>query len=468
MLIAMKAFPYLKYLVSLVFAVSIFSCVKTDDFDLPKAETNETPFEGKVTNISAVKSNFDNDSNEIYSFEGTETHMEGFVISNDEGGNFYKELILQDRASNPTAGIQILVDENTLYETYEFGSKLYVKLDGLSLWYNNGVLQLGKQNRGDVDAIPRSLIDDHLIRTTEVSEIIPLQLEIRDINKDHKNIYIGLENIQFNRNLIRTNRPFSFAAEATDEFDGLRQLESCTTGASITLSTSTFADFKSLLLPSQSGSIEGVLSRDFFDDFYVVQLNTPDDLDFIGERCDPSFLKCGENVIHGPEVLFEENFNAITDEEKLDELGWTNINVNGGDERFKDGTFSGDRYIRISAFNTEENPLEAWLVTPAINLDSSVGEVVSFEIMASYDNSTILTVYVTNNFTGNPLTTTWLPIDAKIPIGPSSQYGPNYTRSAIDISCLEGEIHLAFKYQGAAPDKTTTYDIDNIRVTGNK
>ena len=457
----MKTFLILGFL-----GFSLISCVKTDDFEIPNVEIEDFSLNGNVTTIAAVKNLFDPENNEIYTFSETETYMEAYVVSSDEGGNFYKELALQDRPMDPTAGILILVDDNSLFESFNFGRKIYVKLDGLSLWQNNGVIQLGKQNRGDVVAIPNSLIDEHLIRTTETAEIIAYALDISEFSIQHLNLYIRLENVQFNRNLVRNDLRFTFAGEQTDQYDGERQLESCVTGATTILSSSTFSDFKSLLLPQGSGSIEGVLSRNFYDDFFVVAINTPDAIHFNGERCDPDFFSCGDVLSAGPEIIFEENFTNITSKEKLEAEDWTNLNVNGGSESFKPGTFDGDRYIRISAFNTDESPLEAWLVSPPVDLTNSSLEMLSFEIMASYDNATILEVLITNEYSGNPLTTDWLLLDAKIPVGPSNQYGKKYLKSELDISCLDGRINFAFRYLGSAPDKTTTYDIDNIRITG--
>lgn len=454
------------FLIVVLFWFSMISCVKTDDFETPNVEVEEFSLNGNITNIGAVKNLFDPENNDIYTFSETETYMEAYVVSSDEGGNFYKELVLQDRPANPTAGILILVDDNSLFETFEFGRKIYVKLDRLSLWQNNGVIQLGKQNRGDVVAIPNSFIDEHLIRTNETAEITALPLGISEFKTEHLNFYIKLENVQFNRQLIREDLRFTFAGEQIDEYDGERQVESCVTGATTILSSSTFSDFKSLLLPQESGSIEGVLSRNFYDDFFVVAINSPEAINFNEERCDPEFFSCGDVTTAGPEVIFEENFTNITSKEKLETEGWTNINVNGGNEVFKPGSFDGDRYIRISAFNTTESPLEAWLVSPPIDLNSTSSETLSFEIMASYDNATILEVLITNDYSGNPLTTDWLLLDAKIPIGPSNQYGKKYLKTELDISCMDGMINFAFRYLGAAPDKATTYDIDNIRITG--
>jgi hypothetical protein len=442
------------------------SCVKTDDFQLPESKTKEINIEGNITGISAVKSNFNPETQEIYVFSETNTWMEAYVVSSDEGGNFYKEMVLQDKPQNPIAGILLLVDDNSLYETYNFGRKIYVKLDGLALWSNNGVHQLGIQNRGDVVAIPPSRIDDHILRTAETTEIVPLELEISEFTEAHENLFIEVQEVQFNRNLLREQHRFTFAGETTDEYDGERQLESCNTGASAMLSTSTFSGFKSLYLPGNSGIVKGILSRNFYDDYFVIVVNSPDDFNFNGARCDPEFLNCRNNNAGGIEILFEEDFTGVTSVLALRNKGWTNLNVNGG-KVFEPRTFDGNRYIRVSAFNIEETPMEAWLVSPPIDLDSISGATLYFEIMASYDNATILSLLITEEFTGNVLTTTWEALDAIIPIGPTNQYGKRFVKSEIDISCLKGEIQFAFRYLGAAPDKTTTYDIDNIRVNGN-
>jgi hypothetical protein len=297
-------------------------------------------------------------------------------------------------------------------------------------------------------------------------EIVPLQLEISEFKEEHENLFIQVKNVQFNRNLLREQHHYTFAGEVTDEYDGERQLESCSTGASTMLSTSTFSGFKSLYLPENSGNVKGILTRNFYDDYFVIAVNSPDDFSFGGERCDPEFLKCTNNTSEGINVLFEEDFTNITSLSALENSGWINVNVNGG-KVFQPGTFDGNRYIRVSAFNTEEAPMEAWLVSPPINLDNVLGAQLSFDIMSSYDNATILSVLVTEEFTGNVLTTNWQPMDAIIPIGPTNQYGRGFVKSKIDISCLKGDIHFAFRYLGAAPDKSTTYDIDNIRVSGN-
>lgn len=455
-----------KWMFVVLIGIVCASCIKTDDYDLPDLNIPEITIEGNMTSIAAVKGNFNFSTEEIYTFQNTDTWIEGYVISSDAGSNFYKELIIQDKPENPTAGIHILLDDNSVYETFDVGRKVLVKLDDLSLDFNNGVLQLGIQNRGDVVAIPNSIIDEHVVRTNEKQEIVPLEIDVEDFSEDFKNLFIKIRNVQFDLNLVRENNIFSFASNVVDRFDGERQLISCETGSTSFLSTSTFSDFKSLLLPTGSGSIEGVLSRDFYDEHYVVIVNTPEALKMNGERCDPAYLNCAGNETEGSEFLLDENFDGVTSNTTLNSRGWTNINVSGGEKRFTPTLSSGNRILRISAYNTNESPLEAWLVTPAINLNGTREEVLIFDLLSSYDNGLLMSVYITQNFTGDPRTSEWIPLDANIPLGPSGSNTAIFKETKIDISCLDGKVWIGFRYLGAAPDKTTTYDLDNVRVIG--
>ncbi|WBL25530.1 DUF5689 domain-containing protein [Zunongwangia sp. HGR-M22] len=451
-----------KFLLLLILIV--ISCVTTDDYDVPQTQVPaNVNIEGKEISLRAVKNNYDEETGDIFTFSGDQ-YFEGYVISSDRAGNFYNELILQDSPENPEAGIQILIDENALYQRYNFGRKVFVKLNGLSISKNSGLIQLGKQNRGDLDPITPSEIDEYLVRSEIVEEIIPQQIDIGDFSAAFLCTYVELDNIQFNRNLF-TQTNSTFAAETYDQFDGLRQIEQCGSDDTALLSTSTYADFKSINLPESSGTILGVLGRDFYDDFYVVQVNSTEDLSFGNERCDPKFFSCGKNTEEGERIFFEENFAEITNENKLDPLGWTNINLTGGEERFVDATSNGNRTIRISGYDTGENPLEAWLVTPPIDLSQTQNEVLSFDIRASYDNGTILQVYVSDDFSGDVKDANWNLLEANIPMGPSNQNATVFRNSKIDLSCFDAEVYIAFRYRGRDPSRTTTYDIDNIKIS---
>nr|WP_262906638.1 choice-of-anchor J domain-containing protein [Tenacibaculum maritimum] len=168
--------------------------------------------------------------------------------------------------------------------------------------------------------------------------------------------------------------------------------------------------------------------------------------------------------------MYEENFenrNSITD---LEVEGWRNVNVNGGDNLFALNKSNGNNSVQLGAFRSGENPMEVWLVSPPINLDASINESLSFDTLTGYNNGEALSIWVAADFTGDIESATWLHIeDAKLADGPVSGYQTNFTNSgSVDVSCLSGNIHLAFRYLGGDGTVTTTFRIDNVKFTGSE
>ena len=59
--------------------------------------------------------------------------LTGVVISSDASGNYYKELVIQDRAENSSAGLRVLVDHPSLSDRFAPGHQIYIALQGLYL-----------------------------------------------------------------------------------------------------------------------------------------------------------------------------------------------------------------------------------------------------------------------------------------------------------------------------------------------
>ena len=658
----MKTFNFYKLITLFLLAVVATSCVQDDEFDVPDSDTAVVDLEGDVT-IDQLRNLYlqelNTNENEFLTFSETDSYVTGYVISSDEGGNFFEELILQDSPANPKAGVKVLIDVNPLFTVYEFGRKVHVKLDGLTVGLDSGVLTLGIRDGNAIESIAESQFDEFLIRDEELAEIVPLPINITEFDDSKTNLYIQLENVQFNSSEVLGDNRKTFAGEPEDSFDGERILESCTTGIKTVFSTSTFADFKSLLLPQGKGSMAAILSKSFNASTFIVTVNDPSTINLDGnDRCDACGLatetgetelfrdffetqtentpisgngwtnyaeagtqlweayfddssnaslgisarfsarNTGDNSSIGwlvtPEIDFnaqnQETLNFKTsnsfsdgsymvvlystnwdgspssipsanwspipeakivadsdffgdwiesgnidlsciegsghiafkyvgkDEEdfdgtyELDEVvinsettdggddsdgldcttpsgggspfftadfeefdaiedyvgaGWTNVNVTGGSTVWEIGNFEGSNYAQISGFDSGENNIETWLVTPEINMDRTTGEELSFDVQASFDNGTILSVLVSTNFTGDVTTADWQTIDASIPTGPSGGFGEFQPVGPINISCLDGSVHFAFLYEGSDPDATTRYHVDNIEVTGN-
>ncbi|RRO24333.1 DUF5689 domain-containing protein [Flavobacteriaceae bacterium 14752] len=452
----------LTFLLILALGLITTSCVEDDDFAIPDVTVTDPEIDGELVSISSILGTIEQNQGENFTIESN-IYVEGYVISSDEGGNFFEELIIQDKPENPTAGIRISVNVNPLFTKYNFGRKVFVKLEGLTVGITNGVGAIGTVDGNRIGQIQESQAEDVILRTSETAEIVPLPVSISDFSNDLENLYVELSNVQFPRSSVLVDEPLTFAAEPEDEFDGERVLESCDSGNTTIVSTSTFSDFRFLTLPSQAGSMAGVLSRDFFDDFYIFALNTTETINFDQERCDPDLLFC-DGPSGGSTTIFEEDFEVSS----ISNLtGWTNVNVSGGNLDYIIGSFSGDSYAQISGFNSGETDSEAWLVTPQIDLSTTVEEDLSMEIQTNFDNGNILAIFITDNFTGDPTTTEWTQLDLEIPSGPGSGFGSFEPVGPTNISCAGENVWIGFRYISTDPDATTRYHIDDLTITGN-
>jgi len=442
----------------------LYSCVHYDDYEVPNPEFNEPDIKPN-SDIIAIKHAYDQSGQKVYTFEESDTSIiEAYVISSDEGGNFYKKMIIQDKNDFPTSGIEVLIDLRAYYTKFNFGRKIYIKMAGLSVANDKGKYIIGYATRNEVKSIPEYLIDDFIVRSEITHEIIPKQITFGDFRNELIGIYAQLNNVQFRNDEIGK----TYAGEVFDEFDGERVLVQCENQLTTILSTSTFSDFKSNLLPGKKGTLSAVLTKDYSSEKFILVLNNISFISFVEEdRCDPKFLICEGNTDGGKEFIFYEDFENINKTEDLEKLGWKNLNVNFGAEKYQKRAFNGNNSIRISAYNSEENPLEVWLISPVINLDNSVDEILNFETKASFDDGTILSTWVSVDFKGNIKEATWQQLKVNISVGPGSGYGTEFTSSGdISLSCLNGNIHIAFRYLGGDPGIGTTYEIDNIIITG--
>ena len=460
---------------------AFYRCVENDSFINPASE--DIPFVPKagdlIIDISSVIGEY-TQQGEVFTFNAlpnpeNSRYMIGYVISSDEGGNFFKELVLQDSPSNPTSGIVVQIDVNPLYTFYEFGRKVYIKLDGLSVGEENGILQIGKRDGNHIMKIPSSLRNKHIIRDAEIATIVPLEISLDHLNSDKKNLFVRLNDVQFHRDDVLGTRPFTFASELTDEFDGERTLESCANNFSIVLSTSTFSDFKALPLPVNKGCIDGIISRDFFNNYYTLVINSPENINFIiDDRCDPIALNCGIASNEGGIVVFDDDFENQTST-LVTGNGWTNF-IQEGTEGFENFTSNGTNAsignsVRIGSYNSDDPRSIAWLITPQIDLDANSEVTLSFQTSNSFSDNSRLEVLYSNNWDGDNSTihtSTWGTLSAAYIVNDSDSFSSWFDSGIVDLSCEQGTIHIAFRYLGSgATDSDGTFEIDNIKIRAN-
>jgi len=468
----MKTSKILTLLSMFMVMLFISACVNDDDFATPNITVQDPNISTEdITTFKSVVDRYnqalaDGEQIATYDIEDAPIYLEGYVISSDQAGNFFEEIIIQNKVDgsssmeDPRLGFRVDINTNSLYNTYEFGRKVYIKLNGLAVGEDNGVLAIGKANGNSIEQIQAYEYANFIIRGVEVADITPKLTTIDELEPQDINTLLQFDNVQFNRNLIGE----TYAGATADEFDGFRTIESCDSNASISLQTSTFADFKSFPLETGRGSITAIYSRDFGDDFDVLIINSRADVDFVNtDRCDPDVLEC-TGASGGGSTIYLENFEGFG---TYASEGWTNLNVSGTDTDWFISSFSGNNYSRISAFSSGNAEATVWLVTPSIDLSATTGEELSFDIEAAYDTGTILTLLIADDFTGDVDTASWQILDATVPVGPANSFGGLQPIGPINISCLDGTVNVAFLYEGSDPSATTRYHVDNIKVTGN-
>ena len=472
---AMKTNKFFILLSTLALMLVVTACVQDDDFQTPEVNIQEPDITalGEMATFNSVIARYETavsngDQVGVYNEFDTPQYIVGYVVSSDRSGNFFEELIIQntpdagDAGSDPRRGLNILINVRSLSDTYEVGRKVYVKLNGLAIGIQNGVYTLGKASGSQLVQLQEYEYLNYVIRSAEVVTIAPKVVAIEDLTEQDENTFIQIDDVQINRGQLS----LTYAGESSDEFDGFRTIESCASTSTLTLQTSTFADFKQLPVPQNRGSISGIFSRDFGDDFNVLVLNSIADVNFENpERCDPEVLDC-QGPFGGNTILFEEDFEGLSNLSQLETAGWEHFNI-AGSVNFVIGSFSGNEYAQISGFNSGDSEIETWLVTPAINLDSTTGEYLNFDLEVAYANGIILSVLITDAYTGDVTTTEWTEIDVNIPNTPSSGFGGFNNSGDINISCLDGDVRVAFKYLGSDPSATTRYHINNVEVAGN-
>jgi len=454
------------------------SCVNDDDFGVPNI-TSEDPMipAEKLTTFKAIKSLYEqtvNGGNTTVIIED-DIYIEGYVVSSDEGGNFFEELIVQNKTddsnpdNDPRLGFKIDINQSSLSDTYQFGQKVFVKMQGLTIGETSGVVTIGKGNGTSVQQIQPSEYKDIVLRTNTIVEIQPKIAEPQDLTEADLSTFIQLNNMQLNRFELGA----TFASESFDEFDGLRLMESCDSGVQIIMQTSTFSDFKSLIVPQGNGSITGIFSRDFRDDFNVILPKSSSDINFESDdRCDPLEFSCGLASTIGSQNLLYEDFESQRNNRPIEIDGWTNY-IEAGTEAWEgysstSSNASLGRSCRFQSASSGDESNIGWLITPPIDLDAQDGESLRFKTSNSLADSSYMEVFYADDWDGTEAgvtAATWQILSDAYVVKDSDSFAEWFSSGNVDLSCLSGTIHIAFKYTGSGQSTFDgVYELDEISV----
>ena len=403
----------------------------------------------KNTSLEAVRSRVQQSENgfELFSAQEDSLWLHAYVISSDEGGNFYKELYVQDQIESPKVGARILLDRTALSDVFIPGRKVALLINGLGAGFKSNILTIGEYQGNDIGAVAQFLIDTHCKITDSLFTIIPKEVHLASLKEEDIGQWVQISEVQFAQDALGK----TFSGEAFDEFDGERRLTQCNDQRSILMSTSTFADYKSIVLPQMAGIIHGVLTKDFFGEKNILKINDPSNIDFDQVRCDPFFEENFETV---PLGLFEKQ-------------GWINFNQVGTQfwEVYEDENSLGQS-IALGSYRSGDKETISWLITPELEVSSLAHPYLAFRTSTSFADSSNLSVFVATDWAGDTATLgqdNWRELEARI-----AENTDNNTLwiDSGDIPIDFGsKFHLAFRYKGSGKTASDgTYEIDDIRV----
>ncbi|MBR9919297.1 MAG: hypothetical protein GYB31_00560 [Bacteroidetes bacterium] len=420
----MKYIPFF----SLLILMGLQACVKTE-FDNPPVSESCT----KEATMSIA------DLKELHTLGQEEvipagTVITGVVVGDDASGNFYRSLILQDE----TAGIEVRFNVTDLYNEYPIGRRLTITCDSLLLSDYNGLTQLGE--------IQEAMLSTRVCKGELDVVVEPTVVSIADLNESHISTLIRLENVEFSDASAGAN-----FADAVNLQSVNHTLEECDTEDEIIVRTSGFSTFASVKTPVGSGSITGIYS--VFGSDKQMYIRNLDDVDMEMDRCDGS----GGTGL----TSLNEDFQSLSDDDDIELEGWRNLAI-VGTRVWRAQEFSGNIYAQATAFSDNNPAMEAWLITPALDLSEPKNlQFLSSQAFWTHDG---LSVWISTDFTGfNFAEATWTELSCTL-AGESDDNYDFVDSGVIDLSAYSGTAYIGFKHVGNPDDGTTSYSIDDVVV----
>ena len=272
-----------------ILVIVLWTCVEDQDFSTPTMDCIPPDLTVNTT-IASVKSIYKGALTQITE----ELIIEGYVISSDEKGNFYRTLHFQNSPENPTDGFQIDVDIQNLHATYPIGSKIIINTKGLYLDKYRGVLKMGgiyPQTDGGI-AVGRlsSVLAKKVLFVScdPPVKMVPKLVKIENLKEAMINTLILFEAVELTSD--SHCQSYALPGKNTSMF-----IQDCT-GNKVVLRNSGYADFQAELLPVGRGKLHAVLGK--YNNNFQLTIRDTDDLMLDDERCDGNTYSCAPPTVN--------------------------------------------------------------------------------------------------------------------------------------------------------------------------
>lgn len=399
--------------------------------------------------------------------------IDGYVISSDEKGNFYKSIVFQDSPSNPTVGLQLEVNKSSNYADFPVGAHIRINAKGLVLGKDRGTIKLGSVDPTfAIGRIPDSQLANHISIVCEngkadIRTITPLVLNSFSEAKSEKyiNTLVTVNNAQFSDSEVLGSEGVKTFINLSPKADTDRELADADGGTAV-LRTPQYADYGGEKLPTGKGAITFVVSR--YNTNYQMLIRNISDIQFTQERADVAPAK-GGNALSYLVAGNVEDFNSYTATGEASETfdKYYNDPVLGN-RYWRIASFRGAKYIQLGLGAGTKPAAKTYFVVP-VDFDKMTS--FSFKSKDGYNTDktkSVLSVYYSKDYQPNSLTATLVPMTGlKISdVAPANGYATDFMDSGIwtKPNTLTGKGFIIFEYNGGRDRPNTTIQIDDITI----
>ena len=276
----MKTIKYLSMLaLSLIMATSCMNDFDEPTFEQPPFGNNEI---GEATHtIAQLKSQYATiiSGNSVQQITDT-IIIEGVVVANDESGNVYKQIIINDA----TGAMVIGINDVGLYAMAPKGQRVRIACKDLYIGGYGKMAQIGALYNGKVGRMNKNVYPQHIrligIPDPTQSEMQPELIDDKfftDANKNNLAKFVRLENVT----ITEANGTELWAPEEKKNSSNVVERNIKMGNTKVVLRMSTYADFANEPIPTGLLNINGVMTR--YNDYWQFVISSTNDIEQVNE-----------------------------------------------------------------------------------------------------------------------------------------------------------------------------------------
>ena len=280
----MKRFNYYLSLMLLL----VFTAACNDEFDQPPMVIPTAQHTPNMT-IAEFKAKYWQDAVNYIDTVKEDIVIHGWVTSSDESGNIYKSLYISDG----TAGINISINQNSLYNNYRIGQEIVIPMKDYFVGKYNGQQQLGypawyaSGSVWEATFLPQAMWESmvEINGLPDLSKVDTVDVSISDFQGKYdaetllkyQGKLVRISGVQF----VEANGTLTYAESSATTNRTIADED----GNQLVVRNSNYADFRADVLPEGTVDVVGLLS------FYATRQNSSGTWQF--------YLRSADDVIGG-------------------------------------------------------------------------------------------------------------------------------------------------------------------------